>query len=132
MLDFLNNYTFQFIFKLIIRLRKFMPFSVRLGFFLKQFYLLIFREGKGGRKRWRETSMCGCLLFPTGDPACSPGMCLRLGIKPATIWFTGWYAIHCATPARARLDSLRSQVNGRDLVCVIYGEYSSRKIFKAI
>ena len=24
--------------------------------------LFIFREGKGGRKRGRETSMCGCLL----------------------------------------------------------------------
>ena len=30
--------------------------------FFKRFYLFIFREGKGGRKRERETSMCGCLL----------------------------------------------------------------------
>ena len=28
---------------------------------LKRFYLFIFREGKGGRKRGRETSMRGCL-----------------------------------------------------------------------
>ena len=27
--------------------------------FFKRFYLFIFREGKGGRKRRRETSMCG-------------------------------------------------------------------------
>ena len=27
----------------------------------KRFYLFIFREEKGGRKRGRETSMCGCL-----------------------------------------------------------------------
>ena len=27
----------------------------------KIFYLFIFREGKGGRKRGGETSMCGCL-----------------------------------------------------------------------
>ena len=30
--------------------------------FLKIFYLLIFREGEGGRKRGRETSTCGGLL----------------------------------------------------------------------
>ena len=40
--------------------------------FLNYFY----REGKEGRKRGRETSMCGCLsCTPTGDPACNPGMC---------------------------------------------------------
>ena len=33
--------------------------------FFKRFYLFIFREGKGGRKRGRETSMCGCLLSTT-------------------------------------------------------------------
>ena len=37
---------------------------------------LLFREGKGGRKKGRETSMCGCLSSaPTGDLACNPGMC---------------------------------------------------------
>ena len=30
--------------------------------FLKKIYLFIFREGKGGRKRGRETSMHSCLL----------------------------------------------------------------------
>ena len=35
----------------------------------------IFREGKGGIKRGRETSICGCLLHaPTGDPTYNPGM----------------------------------------------------------
>ena len=41
------------------------------------FYLFIFQEGKGGRKRGRETSMCGCLMdtpplgtLPT-TPACA-------------------------------------------------------------
>ena len=39
--------------------------------------LFIFREGKGGRKRGRQTSMCGCLsLEPsTGDLAHNPVMC---------------------------------------------------------
>ena len=27
-------------------------------------------------------------------------MCPRLGIKPATLWFTGWHSVHWATPAR--------------------------------
>ena len=39
----------------------FKVFSVSHFFFLR-FDLFIFREGKGGRKRGRETSMCGCLL----------------------------------------------------------------------
>ena len=38
--------------------------------FLKRcFYLLFFREGKGGRRRGREISMCGCLLsIPRQEP----------------------------------------------------------------
>ena len=30
------------------------------SFLFKRFYLFIFREGKGRRKRGRETSLCGC------------------------------------------------------------------------
>ena len=41
--------------------------------FFKIFYLFIFREEKGGRKRVRETSTCGCL-------SCAP----LLGTWPAT------------------------------------------------
>ena len=39
--------------------------------------LFIFREGKGGRKRGRETSMCGCLSSVTllGTWPANPGMC---------------------------------------------------------
>ena len=38
----------------------------------KRFYLFIFqREGKGGRKRERETSMCGCLSH--APPHWGPG-----------------------------------------------------------
>ena len=44
---------------------------------MAEFLLLqIEREGEGGRKRGRETSMCGCSCVPpTGDLACNPGMC---------------------------------------------------------
>ena len=41
----------------------------------KRFYLFIFKEGKGRKKRGRETSMCGCLSYiPSGDLVCNPGM----------------------------------------------------------
>ena len=56
--------------------------------FKKRFYLFIFREGKGGRKRGRETSMCGCL---SGGAHWGPGPQPRhvpwLGIELATLWF---------------------------------------------
>ena len=39
-------------------------------------FTYLFLEGKGGRKRGRETSVCGCLLCaPYWDLACNPGMC---------------------------------------------------------
>ena len=45
--------------------------------FLKRFYLFIL-ERKGGRKRGREKSMCGCLSHAPywgPDLDCNPGMC---------------------------------------------------------
>ena len=45
-----------------------------LMYFKKRYYLFIFREGKGGRKRGRETSMCGWL----------PLACPALGTWPTT------------------------------------------------
>ena len=48
----------------------------------KRFYSFFFRVGKGGRKRGRETSMCGCLSHaPYWEPVRNPGMCPRLGVK---------------------------------------------------
>ncbi|KAF6104368.1 hypothetical protein HJG60_011319 [Phyllostomus discolor] len=47
-------------------------------------FLFIFRErrGKEGRKRGRETSVCGSSsMLPTGDLACSPGMCPDWGLN---------------------------------------------------
>ena len=66
-----------------------------------RFYLFIFREGKRGRKRGRETSVCGCLLHaPYWGPGLQPRHVRWLGIEPATLWFTSWHSIHWATPAR--------------------------------
>ena len=56
--------------------------------FLKDF-INLFLERKGGRKRGRETSMCGCL---SGTPYRGPGRQPRhmpwQGIELATLWFT--------------------------------------------
>ena len=55
---------------------------------------MFFREGKGGRKRGREISVCGCLSHapPTGDLAHNPGMCPdwesnRTPFGSQTLWF---------------------------------------------
>ena len=54
---------------------------------LLRFYLFIFRQR--GREEGREGEKHQCVVAshtpPTGDLACNPGMCLRLGIEPATL-----------------------------------------------
>ena len=89
-------------------------------FFLKIFYLfftfyliIFFRERKEGRKRGRETSMCGCFShIPNWGRDPQPRHVPWLGIEPATLWFTGQHSIHWATPARA--------------LCMYYFIYSSQ------
>ena len=55
--------------------------------FFKDF--IYFREGRGGRKRGRETSMCGCLSHaPYWGPGRQPRHVPWLGIEPVTLWFT--------------------------------------------
>ena len=77
------------------------------GVFLKKILFIYFqREGKGGRKRGRETSMCSCLSHaPYWGPGLQPRHVPWLGIEPATLWFTGRSSIHWATPTRAYLVS---------------------------
>ena len=62
-----------------------------------------FGEGKGGRKRARETSMCGCLLCaPYWELGLQPRHVPWLVIEPVTLWVSGWRSIHWATPARVQ------------------------------
>ena len=69
-------------------------------FFLKGFYLFIFRE-RGREGEW-ETKTCGCLSHaPYPGPSPQTRHVPWLGIKPATLWFAGLCSTHWATPARA-------------------------------
>ena len=74
-------------------------------FFFWRFYLFISREGKGGRKRGRETLMCGCISHV---PHWGPGPQHRhmpwLGIEPVTPCFARWHSIYWAILARAVYD----------------------------
>ena len=71
---------------IILKICYFYPLLVWI--FLKRFYLFIFREGKGGKKRGRETSMCGCLSRgPHWGPEPQPRHVLWLGLEPVTLWF---------------------------------------------
>ena len=79
--------------------------------FLKTFYLFIFREGKGGRKWGKETSMCKTNInwLPLAHPQLgtwpTTQACAWQRIKPVTFQFAGGHSIHWATPTRGKLYS---------------------------
>ena len=74
----------------------------QLCFFFNLIYL--FLEGKGGRKRERETSVHGCIsCTPFHGPSQQPRHVAWLGIEPVTLCFAGRHSIHWAAPARAWL-----------------------------
>ena len=64
-------------------------------FFLR-FYLFIFRERRreGEREGEKHQRVVASCTPPTGDLACNPGMCPRLGIELVTLCFTGPRSIH--------------------------------------
>ena len=89
-LTLLNSYIYSRVFG------KYIPWD-----FLKRFYLFIFKEGKGGRKRGTETSMCGCLSrAPLRGPDPQPRHVPWLGIELVAFWFSGRHSVHWATWAR--------------------------------
>ena len=64
-------------------------------YFLKDFTYLFLEKGREGeRKGEKHQCVVASHPPPTGDLACNPGMGPRLGIKPATLWFTGRHSIH--------------------------------------
>ena len=65
-------------------------------------YLFLYRGERIGRKRGRETSVCGCLsCAPYWWPGLQPRHVPWLGIKLVTLCFAGQHSIYWATPARA-------------------------------
>ena len=71
--------------------------------FLKILCIYFQREGKWGRKKGREASVCGCLsCVPKWGPGPQPRHVPWLGIELLTLWFPGRHSIHLGTPARAR------------------------------
>ena len=53
------------------------------GVFFKDLFIYLLERGREGE---REGEKCPCVVAshapPTGDVACNPGMCPRLGIEP--------------------------------------------------
>ena len=78
-------------------------------FFWKILFTYFQREGKGGRKRGRETSMCKRSIdqLPLACPQPEPGLQPRHvpwpRIKSATFPFVGWHPTHRALPVGAIL-----------------------------
>ena len=61
-------------------------------FFFNVFILERGREGE--REGEKHQYMVASHTSPTGDLACNPGMCPKLGIEPMTLWFAGQHSIH--------------------------------------
>ena len=97
-----NNF-FMLIYINILRERDLEQHSRELCLFLTYWFfkdlIYLFLERKREGKRDREKYQC---LLASCTPH-NPGMCPRLGIEPATHWFTGRGSVHWATPARTNL-----------------------------
>ena len=68
-------------------------YSPFLVLFLNFIDLFIYfqREGKGGKKKGRETSMCG---FLSNAPQYNPGICPDWELNQTPFQFTGQHSIH--------------------------------------
>ena len=49
---------------------------------------------EGEREVEKHQCVVASHMPPPGDLACNPGMCPRLRIEPATLWFAGRHSIH--------------------------------------
>ena len=78
--------------------------SSNIPLFKNILFIYFLDRGKGREKEMeRKINVWLPLTQPTtGNLACNPGMCLRLGIKRVTLWLAGWHSTHWATPARTK------------------------------
>ena len=84
---FITLYTFKcLIFLLMTKKRKFITTLIYILFFLKILFILFLERGREGEKEGEKHQcvVASCML-PTGDLACNPGMCPRLGIELVTL-----------------------------------------------
>ena len=73
---------------------------------------------KGGTKRGREASMCGCLSQgPNWGPGLQPRQVLRLGIELATLWSEGWQSTEPYQPEQNKVFKCLKQIT---YVYIIY------------
>ena len=63
-------------------------------------YVCILERGREGEREKHQCVTASCVSL-TGGLACNPGMCPELGIKPVTLWFSGWHSLHWDIPAKA-------------------------------
>ena len=75
---------------------------------LKKDFIYLFLDKGEGKEKERERNInvwLPLMSLTLGDLARNPGMCPRLGIEPATLWFAGPRSIPWATPARVDFES---------------------------
>ena len=71
--------------------------------FFRDFIYLFLDRGIGREKeRKRNINVWLLVVCPPLGLGLQPRRVPWLGIKPVTLWFTGWCSIHWATPARAQ------------------------------
>ena len=64
-------------------------------YFLKRFYLFIFRErGKEGERGEKHQSVVASCVPPYRGPGLQPRHVPCLGIKLVTLWLIGWHSTH--------------------------------------
>ena len=99
-LEYLSHDTPIVCYQIFISLRAQVTWSLK----KKRYFIYLFLNRGEGREKERETSIYGCLSYASyWGPGPQPRHVLRLGIEPATLWFTVQCSIHWATPARAWL-----------------------------
>ena len=66
---------------------------LKMTIIFKDFIYLFLERGREGEREKHQYVVASCAP-PTGDLACNTGLCPRLGIELATLWFAGWHSVH--------------------------------------
>ena len=99
---FLFFFLFQILHMYYSCSQKEMLLKIQFFSFFQRFIYFLERGREGEREGEKHQCVVASQVPPIGDLACNPGMCPRLGIEPATLWFAGQHSIHWPTPAWAK------------------------------